>query len=58
MAWLGDSLEVDSCACWWSSLAGVEGEEEEGDRAARERQEGAGLFLSASPLKPSLSNPC
>lgn len=33
-AWL--LFGVDSCACWWSSLVGVEGEEAEGDRAARE----------------------
>lgn len=48
---LGDSSEVDSCVCWWSSPAGVEGKEEEGDMAARERQEGARFFLSVSSLK-------
>lgn len=44
--------------CWWSSPARVEGEEEEGDRAARKRQEGARLFLRASSLKLILSSPC
>lgn len=58
MAWLGDSSEADSCVCWWSSPEGVEGEEEEGHKAARERQEGARLFLSVSSLKLILSSPC
>lgn len=40
-----------------SSRGGVEGEEEEGDRAARERQEGARHFLSVSSLKLILSSP-
>lgn len=44
--------------CWWSSPAGVEGEEEEGGRAAREGQESARLFLSASSLKLILSSTC
>lgn len=35
-------------------LMGVEGEEDEGDRAAREAQEGARLFLSTGPSKPSI----
>lgn len=38
--------------------AGVEGEEEEGGRAAREGQGSARLFLSASSLKLILSSPC
>lgn len=35
---------MDNCVCWWPSLAGVGGEEEEGDRAAKEMEEVSGSF--------------